>query len=129
MLSAVGNLNATVLDSTISLTWEAPFFLDIFSIDPDITYRVDVINSTSSQVIHSQGGITITQYNYTTSLSLERRACDVFKFIIIPVNIVGNGNESSISQGYGEYWGGGGGGGGGVLHVMCSPILISICII
>ena len=110
MLSAVGNLNATVLDSTISLTWEAPFFFDIVNINPDVTYRVDVINSTSSQVTHSQGGITITQYNYTTSLSPERRACipvcDVFKFTITPVNIVGNGSESSMSQGYlndGEY--------------------------
>ena len=106
MLSVVGNPSAIVLGSTISLTWEAPFFFDI--IGDDVTYRVDVINSTSSQVIHSQGGINITQYNYTTSLSPERRACDIFKFIITPVNVVGNGNESSISQGYlnhGEYRG------------------------
>ena len=100
LLSAVGDLSATALDSTISLTWNPPFTLDITAIDPDITYRVDVINSTSSQVIHSQGGITITQYNYTTSLSPERRACDIFKFTITPVNRVGNGDNSSISKSF-----------------------------
>ena len=42
----------------------------------------------------------MTQYNYTASLSPERRACDVFKFTITPVNIVGNGNDSSISKGF-----------------------------
>ena len=71
-------------------------------------------------MIKSQGGIIVTQYNYTTSLSPERRACDVFKFIITPVNIVGNGNESNISQGYlndGKY-GGGGGGENIACHVM-----------
>ena len=100
ILSAVGDLSATALDSTISLTWNPPFTLDITGVDPDITYRVDVINSTSSQVIHSQGGINVTQYNYTTSLSPERRVCNVFKFTITPVNIVGNGSESSISKGF-----------------------------
>ena len=102
-LSAVGDLSATVLGSTISLTWNSPFTLDITNVDPDITYRVDVINSTSSQVIHSQGGITITQYNYTTSLSPERRACDVFKFTITPFNRVGSGNVSTTSQYYSSH--------------------------
>ena len=100
MLSAVGNLSATVLGSTISLTWEAPFSFDIVNVHPDITYRVDVINSSSSQVVHSQGEINTTQYNYTTSLSPKRKACDILKFTITPVNIVGNGSESNISQGY-----------------------------
>lgn len=100
LLSAVDNLNATVLDSTISLTWIPPFSLDIPGVHPDITYCIDVINSTSSQLILSQCEIGVSQYNYPRPLSLENKACDVFIFIVTPVNVVGNGTGSSISEKY-----------------------------
>ncbi len=70
LLPAVGSLTATPipLDSIFPLTWTPPFFLDIPNVDPDITgYCVGVVNPTSSLVIHSQCGITDTQYNYTVT--------------------------------------------------------------
>ncbi len=97
LLPAVGSLTATpiLLDSIISLTWIPPFSLDIPGVDPDITgYCVGVVNSTSSSVIHSQCGITDTQYNYTVSPNCT--VCDTYTFTVTPVNIVGNGTSDSM---------------------------------
>ncbi len=98
LLPAVGSLTATPipLDSIISLTWTPPFSLDIPGVDPDITgYCVGVVNSTSSLVIHSQCGITYTQYNNT--MSPRSTSCDIYTFTITPVNIVGNGTSASVT--------------------------------
>ncbi len=98
LLPAVGSLTATpiLLDSIISLTWTPPFSLDIPRVDPDITgYCVGVVNSTSSLVIHSQCGITDTQYNYT--VPPNDTVCDTYTFTVTPVNIVGNGTSSSVT--------------------------------
>ena len=92
LLSAVCSLTATPipLDSIISLTWTPPFSLDITYEDPDIIgYCVSVANSTSTLVIHSECGITDTQYNYT--VSPNDIVCDTYTFTITPVNVVGNG--------------------------------------
>ncbi len=96
LLPAVGSLTATPipLDSIISLIWTLPFSLDIPGVDPDITgYCVGVVNSTSSFVIHSQCGITDTQYNYR--VSPRSTPCDTYTFTVTPVNIVGNGTSAS----------------------------------
>ncbi len=98
LLPAVGSLTATPIQlySIISLTWTPPFSLDIPGVDPDITgYRVGVVNSTSSLVIHSQCGITGTQYNYT--VSPRSTPCDTYTFRVTPVNIVGNGTSASVT--------------------------------
>ncbi len=95
-LSDVGTPNATadLQNSIISLAWTCPFSLDIINF-PDITYCVDVVNSTSSLVIHSQCNITDTQYNYT--VSLRSTPCDTYTFTVTPVNIVGNGTSSNVT--------------------------------
>ena len=82
----------TVQDSTISLTWTAPFTLDIPG-DPDITYCVGVVNSTSSSILHSQCGITETGFSFSIP---PDSACHnyTFTFTITPVNVVGNGTSS-----------------------------------
>ncbi len=98
LLPAVGSLTATpfLLDSIISLTWTPPFSLDIPNEDPDITgYCVGVVNSTSSLVIHSQCGITDTQYNYT--VSTRSTPCDNYTFTVVPFNIVGNGISATVT--------------------------------
>ncbi len=59
---------------------------------------MDVVNSTSSLVIHSQCGITDTQYNYTVSPN-DLVVCDTYTFTVTPVNIVGNGVSASVTQG------------------------------
>ncbi len=98
LLPAVGSLTAIpiLLDSIISLTWTPPFSLDIPRGDPDITgYCVGVVNSTSSLVIHSQCGITDTQYNYT--VSPRSTPCDNYTFTVTPVNVVGDGTSANVT--------------------------------
>ncbi len=96
LLPAVGSLTATpiLLNSIIFLTLTPPFSLDITNVNPDITYCMGVVNSTSSLVIHSQCGITDTQYNYT--VSPRSTPCDTYTFTVTPVNIVGNGTSASV---------------------------------
>ena len=95
-LSAVGSLAITTLsDSTLSLTWEPPFTLDITGVDPDITgYCVDVINSTSTVRLHTQCGITESSFTFPIP---EDADSHMYNFTVIPVNIVGNGTENTIS--------------------------------
>ncbi len=56
---------------------------------------MDVVNSTSSLVIHSQCGITDTQYNYT--VSPRSTPCDNYTFTVTPVNRVGNGTSTNVT--------------------------------
>ncbi len=56
-----------------------------------------VANPTSSLVIHTQCGITDTQYNYT--VLPNDIVCDAYTFTVTPVNIVGNGTSASTTRG------------------------------
>ncbi len=102
-LITVGSLTAAFipLDSIISLTWTPHFSINV---NPDITYCVDVVNSTSSLVLHSQCNITDTQYNYTVS-PRSTCTCDTYTFTVTPVTVVGNGTSASerCNQSSGEY--------------------------
>ena len=96
LLSAVGSLNITASDSTLSLTWEPPFTLDITNVDPDITgYCVDVINSTSLVTLHSECGINTTMFTYP--LPDDSIHCTVVLFNVVPHNIVGPGESAAKS--------------------------------
>ena len=92
--SAVDVLNITVSNTTLSLTWEPPFTLDITGEDPDITgYCVDVVNSISSVTLHSQCDITMTEFSYPLP---QDAVCHRFVLTITPVNVVGRGVSSSV---------------------------------
>ena len=94
-LSAVGSLNITASDSTLSLTWEPPFTLDITGVDPDITcYCVDVVDSTYSVTLHSQCNITMTEFSYPLP---QDAVCHSYVLTVSPVNVVGRGVSSSVS--------------------------------
>ena len=96
LLSAVDAVAITTSDSgsILSLTWEPPFSLDIDGVDPDITYCVDVINSTSSVTLHSECGITETEFSYPLP---EDAVCHSYVLTITPVNVVGRGVSSSLT--------------------------------
>ena len=95
LLDAVRSLSSTANSTPISVTWEPPFTLDITGEDPDITgYCVDVINSTSSVTLHSQCGITETEFTYLIPESYCYST--TFSFSITPLNIVGRGEEATL---------------------------------
>ena len=99
LLSAVNTVTITTSDSgsTLSLTWEPPFTLDIDGVDPDITgYCVDVVDSTSSVtlVLLSLCGINETEFSYTLP---QDAVCHGYIFTTTPVNVAGRGVSSSVS--------------------------------
>ena len=94
LLSTVNDLTITVSNSTLFLTWEPPFTLDITSEDPDITgYCVDVVDSTSSTTLLSQCGINETEYSYPLP---QDAVCHSYVLSITPVNVIGRGISSSV---------------------------------
>ncbi len=97
LLPAVGSLTAIpfLQNFYIYLTWTPPFSLNITNVDPDYTYCVCVVNSTSSLVIHFKCGITVTQYYYIKSP--RSTPCDTYTLTVTPVNIVGNGTSDSVT--------------------------------
>ena len=97
LLAAVGFPSVDLVDTDISLTWTAPFTLDIPNVDPDITYCVDVVNSTSSSIVLSECGITVTGFNFSIPIG---RVCDNYTFTVTPVNVVGNG--TAVMLGYSQ---------------------------
>ena len=93
LLSAVDAVNIIASNTTLSLTWEPPFTLDITGVDPDITYCVDVINSTSSVTLHSQCGINETEFSYPLP---QDAVCHSYVLTTTPINVVGRGAPSSV---------------------------------
>ena len=91
LLDAVGSLMLTTTKSVSTLTWTPPFSLDITGIHPDIAgYCVDVTTANSS--IHSECGITRTEFSYDSITNL----CTVVKFTVTPINVVGNGTRRTV---------------------------------
>lgn len=77
-LDTVSSLDLQVENSTVILTWTAPFSLDITGVDPDITYCVDVINSTATSsvmmILDTECEITETMFVYSLpSISMQLR--------------------------------------------------------
>ena len=91
LLSSVESLAFSSQSSAISLSWAAPFTLDITDIDPDITYCVDVVSSSS---VVKECDITVTDYLFPLSSNI---GCVDVTFTVTPVNVLGEGNKTSLS--------------------------------
>ena len=86
--------------TTITISWSAPFSLNLTTAEPDIQYCVDVYNVTGGGNHHldSVCGITDTQYTYTAP-----DPTGVYNFTVTPrSNIEGslNGTTSQPVEGY-----------------------------
>ena len=94
-LAPVGSLQATLLNSSLTLTWMAPFSLDLTGIDPDITdYCVRVFNTTSSEQLHSTCQISMTEFTYQLPSDTD---CHVYDFTVFGRNGLGRGEENVLS--------------------------------
>ena len=85
------SLEITGKNTFISLTWTAPFTLDISTETEDISYCVDVFIST---LIYTECGISTTQFQYAKP---NDSVCHNYTFTVTPVNVVGNGPSTIMS--------------------------------
>ena len=58
-------MNESISVSVISISWKAPFSLDLTTAEPDIQYCVDVYNVTEGDLVESRCDITETSYTFT----------------------------------------------------------------
>ena len=90
----MGNLTVVIAtDLSLIIQWKAPFSLAITS-PYEVTYCVDVYNSTDQTLETSICGLNETQYRYEAMS--DPSPCDGVDIYVIPVNSAGNGSRSHI---------------------------------
>ena len=89
--SAVVNLDSS--STSITISWEPPWSLDVTGVDPDIWYSVLIQNVTDENnptPISCTDCTNITETVYTFNLS----PCLVYNFSVTPFNGAGQGESS-----------------------------------
>ncbi|CAI8046216.1 hypothetical protein GBAR_LOCUS25542 [Geodia barretti] len=95
-LSAVAGLSVTSNASSVTISWSAPFSLDVTGVDPDIWYSVLIYNVTDENnptAILCTDCINITETHYTFTPDYLS-PCHVYNFSVIPLNGAGQGERS-----------------------------------
>ena len=102
LLSKVVDLKTTSNPSSVTISWTAPFSLDVTGVDPDIWYSVLIYNVTDENnptAILCTDCINITETHYTFTPDYLS-PCHVYNFSVIPVNGAGQGESSEYVTGY-----------------------------
>ena len=87
------HLNYTLAGDNLTITWDAPFSLDISQTDPDVEYCV-TINS-SGEILHSECEIWDTEFQFRFNGSFPH--CEENTAIVTPYNdVVGSGSPSLV---------------------------------
>ncbi len=98
-------MNTTVYTSgLVSISWDAPFHYDVLRTDPDLTYCVNIWNTTKSQpsLSYSICGIDVTVYSCESFPVLL--ACGAYKLEVLASNVLGNStNTTELVQYSGIY--------------------------
>ena len=92
----MGDVDVVDCNGSISLTWSAPFSLDVVGVEPDIWYSVLITNVTdedSPTAVSCTGCLNLTQPHYTFSPE-QPSPCHNYNFTIIPLNGAGEGSRS-----------------------------------
>jgi hypothetical protein len=98
---AVPNLSAVSNASSVTISWSAPFSLDVTGVDPDIWYSVLIYNVTdenNSTDILCTDCINITETHYTFTPDYPSH-CHLYNISVVPLNGAGLGESSSITVG------------------------------
>ena len=85
--------------SSITISWSAPFSLDVTGVDPDIWYSVLIYNVTDEdhpRVVPCTDCTNLTETHYIFSPE-HYSPCHEYTFIIIPVNGVGEGSSRNAT--------------------------------
>ena len=98
----MGDLRASSNASSVTISWTAPFSLDVTGVGPDIWYSVLIYNVTDENnptAILCTDCINITETHYTFTPDYLS-PCHVYNFSVIPVNGAGQGESSPLVTGY-----------------------------
>ena len=90
LLSAVGDLRANSNASSVTISWTAPFSLDVTGVDPDIRYSVLIYNVTDENNPTAISSVNVNETHYTFTPD----CLDKYNIYIIPVNGAGKGESS-----------------------------------
>ena len=95
----MGDLRATSNASSVTISWTAPFSLDVTDVDPDIWYSVLIEDMTDED---NPTNITVnttdTYYMFTPDYISP---CQKFLFSVIPFNGAGEGQSGGNVTVYG----------------------------
>ena len=96
--SAVFDLKATSDSTSITISWEAPWSLDVTGVDHDIWYSVLIQNVTDENnptpiSCTDCTNITETVYTFTPD---HLSPCHVYNFSVTPFNGAGQGESSHM---------------------------------
>ena len=96
-LSSVADLRTSGNATSVTISWTAPFSLDVTSVDPDIWYSVLIYNVTDEPTaVPCTDCINITETHYTFTPDYPS-PCQEYIFTVIPLNGAGQGETSHIS--------------------------------
>ena len=95
LLDEVKEVNASTNCSSITLTWQPPFSLDITNTDPDMTFCVEVYNVSEEERTPLQhlGRCSIMTPHYTIPTDNSGLMLH-YQFMVTAVNVVGRGTPS-----------------------------------
>ena len=100
LVSEPSNISVTSGLNTITISWSAPFSLDVTDVDHDIWYSVLIYNMTDEPtVISCTDCINIIETYYTFTPDYPS-PCHKYIFIVIPFNGAGQGSTSNETMGY-----------------------------
>lgn len=96
LLEAPSDVSVVINYTTIFLTWQEPYTLDITGMEPDIShYEVVIKNVDNEQFIRVNTSHTSYSYNQQGFST----ACTMFEFQIAAVNLAGIGKRSAAVYG------------------------------
>ena len=103
ILSSIADLEASGNASSVTISWTAPFSLDVTGVDPDTWYSVLIYNMTESYeatAVPCTDCINITETHYTFTPEYPT-PCQKYIFSVIPLNGAGQGQSSHNISGCG----------------------------
>ena len=91
----MGDLETSVSDSSIIVSWTAPFSLDVTGVDPDIWYSVLIYNVTDETAVSVPYPNCINISETFCVFRPDRLSpCQKYIFTVIPYNGAGQGESS-----------------------------------
>jgi len=94
-LSPVDNLTTDIRDNKVNVSWTAPYSIDVPSTDLDITYCVDIFNTSTAVPTRIYSKCDLNQTHYECEYYPLLIACAEYQVNVTAVNKVGNGSANA----------------------------------